>query len=244
MSLSIIIPTLNEAAVLAETLGAIGSLRDCQMRNIEVLVVDGGSQDKTCAIAQTWGATILQSPPGRAQQMNLGAAAAQSEMLLFLHGDTILPPQYWTLITTALAQPNSIAGAFDLAIDAPNLPLRWVEWGVKLRSRLLQLPYGDQGIFLTRDSFRAIGGYRDQPIMEDYQLIQDLKQQLKPKGKITIINIPVKTHPRRWQRLGILRTTVINQTIILGYHLGISPDRLRQWYRWYNGASIQRQRSD
>lgn len=244
MSLSIIIPTLNEAAVLAETLGAIGNLRDCQMRNIEVLVVDGGSQDKTCAIAQTWGATILQSPPGRAQQMNLGAAAAQSEILLFLHGDTILPPQYWTLITTALAQPNSIAGAFDLAIDAPNLPLRWVEWGVKLRSRLLQLPYGDQGIFLTRDSFRAIGGYRDQPIMEDYQLIQDLKQQLKPKGKITIINIPVKTHPRRWQRLGILRTTVINQTIILGYHLGISPDRLRQWYRWYNGASIQRQRSD
>jgi rSAM/selenodomain-associated transferase 2 len=228
MSLSIIIPTLNEAAVLAQTLAAIGL-----DPTIEVLVVDGGSQDDTCAIAQTWGANLLHSAPGRARQMNLGAQMAQHDMLLFLHGDTLLPPGYYGLIALAIAQPRTIAGAFDLAIAAPDVSLRLVEWGVRLRSRLLQLPYGDQGIFLRRETFVAIGGYPDLAIMEDYQLIQSLKQ----RGQIAIIPTPVKTHARRWQKLGILRTTVLNQIMILGYHLGISPEKLRTWYRWYNQAS-------
>jgi rSAM/selenodomain-associated transferase 2 len=228
MSLSIIIPTLNEAAVLAQTLAAIGS-----DPNIEVLVVDGGSQDDTCAIAQSWGAKLLHSNPGRAQQMNLGAQTAQNEILLFLHGDTLLPPNYYGLIAMTIAQPHTIAGAFDLTINAPDVSLRLVEWGVRLRSRLLQLPYGDQGIFLKRETFGAIGGYPNLAIMEDYQLIQTLKQL----GQIAIVPTPVKTHPRRWQKLGILRTTVLNQIMILGYHLGIPPERLRTWYRWYNQAS-------
>ncbi len=228
MSLSIVIPTLNEAAVLAQTLGAIGL-----NANIEVLVVDGGSQDDTCAIAQSWGAKLLHSSPGRAQQMNLGAAQAQHDILLFLHGDTLLPPNYYRLIVATIAQPRTIAGAFDLTINAPDVSLRLVELGVKLRSRLLQLPYGDQGIFLKRETFRAIGGYPDLAIMEDYQLINNLKRL----GRIAIVPTPVKTHPRRWQKLGILRTTVLNQIVILGYHLGIPPEKLRQWYRWYNQAS-------
>jgi rSAM/selenodomain-associated transferase 2 len=228
MNLSIIIPTLNEAAVLAQTLAAIGP-----DPNIEVLVVDGGSQDDTCAFAQTWGAKLLRSNPGRAQQMNLGAETAQNDILLFLHGDTLLPPDYYGLIARALAQPQTIAGAFDLTINAPDLALRLVEWGVRLRSRLLQLPYGDQGIFLRRETFMAIGGYPKLAIMEDYQFIQNLKRL----GKIAIVTTPVKTHPRRWQRLGILRTTVLNQIMILGYHLGIAPERLRQLYGWYNKAS-------
>jgi rSAM/selenodomain-associated transferase 2 len=225
MSLSIVIPTLNEAAVLAQTLAAIGA-----EANIEVLVVDGGSQDDTCAIAQTWGAKLLHSQPGRAQQMNLGAQRAQHDILLFLHGDTLLPPGYAGLIAKAMAQPRTIAGAFDLTINAPGLALRLVELGVKLRSRLLHTPYGDQGIFLRRETFLAIGGYPNLAIMEDYQLIQTLKQQ----GQIAILPTPVKTHARRWQRLGILRTTGINQIMILGYHLGIPPEKLRTWYRWYN----------
>jgi rSAM/selenodomain-associated transferase 2 len=232
MSLSIIIPTLNEAAVLAQTLAAIGVESNVDP-NIEVLVVDGGSQDDTCAIAQTWGAKLLRSQPGRAQQMNLGAESAQNDILLFLHGDTLLPSGYYGLIKAAIAQPHTIAGAFDLTIDAPDLSLRLVEWGVRLRSRLLQLPYGDQGIFLKRETFARIGGYPNLAIMEDYQLIQNLKRL----GKIAIVPIPVKTHPRRWRKLGILRTTVLNQIMILGYHLGIPPERLRTWYRWYNQAS-------
>ncbi|NJM45296.1 MAG: glycosyltransferase family 2 protein [Alkalinema sp. RU_4_3] len=229
MSLSIVIPTLNEAAVLDQTLGAIAGTD----ANIEVLVVDGGSQDDTCAIAQSWGAKLLHSAPGRARQMNLGAQMAQNEILLFLHGDTLLPPGYYELIETTIAQPQTIAGAFDLTINAPEVSLRFVEWGVKLRSRLLQLPYGDQGIFLRRETFGAIGGYPDLAIMEDYQLINNLKRL----GRIAIIPTPVKTHPRRWQTLGILRTTLLNQIMILGYHLGIPPEKLRTWYRWYNRHS-------
>jgi rSAM/selenodomain-associated transferase 2 len=228
MSLSIVIPTLNEAAVLAETLAAIGV-----DPNIEVLVVDGGSQDDTCSIAQSWGTKLLHSNPGRAQQMNLGAQTAQNDILLFLHGDTLLPLHYYRLIVATINQPHTIAGAFDLTINAPDVSLRLVEWGVRLRSRLLQLPYGDQGIFLKRETFARIGGYPNLAIMEDYQFINNLKRL----GQIAIVPIPVKTHPRRWQKLGILRTTVINQIMILGYHLGIPPEKLRAWYRWYNQSS-------
>jgi rSAM/selenodomain-associated transferase 2 len=178
MSLSIVIPTLNEAAVLAQTLAAIGT-----DPNIEVLVVDGGSQDDTCAIAQSWGAKLLHSNPGRAQQMNLGARTAQNDILLFLHGDTLLPPGYYGLIKTTIAQPKTVAGAFDLTINAPDISLRIVEWGVKLRSHLLQMPYGDQGIFLKRETFARIGGYPNLAIMEDYQLIQTLKRL----GQIAIV---------------------------------------------------------
>jgi uncharacterized protein len=235
--LSIIIPTLNEAAVLGKTLAAIGlgvELRPSweqtlgsQTTAIEVIVVDGGSQDETLAIAQDWGAKVVESPPGRAKQMNQGAAMARGNLLLFLHGDTQLPQGFLTDLEAVLAKPQVVAGAFGLEIDDRAWGLRLVEWGVEVRSRWFQMPYGDQGIFIRADRFREVGGFRDMPIMEDFALMQGLKKL----GRIEISPSSVKTHARRWQHLGIWRTTGLNQVMIMGYLLGVPLDTLKTWYR-------------
>lgn len=222
--LSIIIPVLNEAASIQSTLQQLSLTSD-----VEVIVVDGGSQDDTVEIAQAEGVKVLKSPQaGRASQMNLGASLAQGKILLFLHGDTQLPRDYCDQISRLLAQPQVIAGAFSLRIDAVGWAYRCLETVINLRSRFCSLPYGDQAIFLKTEQFRALGGFQCLPIMEDFELIQRLKRQ----GKIAIASSTVLTSSRRWQKLGILRTTWINQQIILGYSLGISPQRLARWYQW------------
>ncbi|BAZ79780.1 glycosyl transferase family protein [Sphaerospermopsis kisseleviana NIES-73] len=222
--ISIIIPTLNEAnnikAAITSTQSSI---------NVEVIVVDGGSNDGTPTIAQFLGATVISSAPGRAIQMNTGAAIASGEILLFLHADTRLPQGFDTMIRTALQQPGIIAGAFALRIDAPHWGLRLVEWGVKLRSHFYQLPYGDQAIFLTKIAFAEVGNFPQIPIMEDFELITCLKRI----SKVQIIDVPVITSPRRWLKKGIFKTTLLNQIIVLAYLLGVSPERIRKWYNNY-----------
>ncbi|WP_236556879.1 TIGR04283 family arsenosugar biosynthesis glycosyltransferase [Calothrix sp. PCC 7507] len=220
--ISIIIPTINEAGNIKE---AINSTQPST--NVEVIVVDGGSKDDTLAIAQTLGVKIISSPPGRAVQMNMGATAARGEILLFLHADTLLPTGFDAMIRTVLQQPGTVAGAFTLRIDASGLGMRLVEWGVKWRSHFWQMPYGDQAIFLTKEIFQQFGGYPELPIMEDFELIRRLKRQ----SKITIIPVPVVTSARRWLQKGILPTTLMNQIVIIAYLLGVSPDRIRSWYR-------------
>ena len=219
--ISVIIPTLNEATHLPRTLAALAGAV-----GVEVIVVDGGSRDDSLAIAQAAGATTLVAAGGRGAQMNWGATQAQGEWLLFLHGDTVVPPgfEYW--IRHCLGQPGVVAGAFDLAIDGPGWGLRWVEWGVKQRSRWLQLPYGDQGLFLRASDFRGLGGFPALPIMEDFALVQ----QLRRRGQIARVPLPVLTSARRWQRLGVGRTTLLNQIMVLGYSLGVPPSRLARWY--------------
>ncbi|MBU7584509.1 MAG: TIGR04283 family arsenosugar biosynthesis glycosyltransferase [Nostoc sp. TH1S01] len=219
---SIIIPTLNEAGNIK---GAIASTQSST--NIEVIVVDGGSSDDTIKIAQSSGAKVISSSPSRAVQMNAGAAVASGEILLFLHADTRLPIEFDAMIRTVLEQPGIVAGAFDLQIDASALGLRFVELGVKWRSRFLQMPYGDQAIFLTQEVFQQIGGFPELPIMEDFELIQRLKSQ----GRIVIISTPVVTSARRWLQKGVVKTTLLNQIIIIAYLFGGSPTRIRSWYR-------------
>ncbi len=219
--LSIVIPVLNEAQHLEETLAKTPSA------DVERIVVDGGSQDDTIAVATSAQVTVISSLPGRALQMNAGAAIATGEVLLFLHADTKLPPHFDKIIYTLLSQPKVIAGAFELGIDAALPGIRLVEWGTNLRSRLLQLPYGDQGIFLKRAIFEEMGGFPELPIMEDFEFIRHLRQ----RGRIAIAPAKVITAGRRWQKLGILRTTLMNQWIILAYFLGVSPKQLKQWYR-------------
>ncbi|GCL36965.1 glycosyl transferase family protein [Sphaerospermopsis reniformis] len=222
--ISIIIPTLNEANNIKAAITSTQS-----STNVEVIVVDGGSNDGTPTIAQFLGATVISSAPGRAIQMNTGAAIASGEILLFLHADTLLPQGFDTMIRTALQQPGIIAGAFALRIDAPHWGLRLVEWGVKLRSHFYQLPYGDQAIFLTKIAFAEVGNFPQIPIMEDFELITCLKRI----SKVQIIDVPVITSPRRWLKKGIFKTTLLNQIIVLAYLLGVSPERIRKWYNNY-----------
>jgi rSAM/selenodomain-associated transferase 2 len=220
--ISIIIPTLNEANNIK---AAITSTQ--ASTNVEIIVVDGGSNDGTPNVAQFLGVTVISSAPGRAIQMNTGAAIASGEILLFLHADTRLPTGFDGMIRTALQQPRTIAGAFALKIDSPHWGLRLVEWGVKLRSHLWQMPYGDQAIFLTDKAFTEIGNFPQMPIMEDFELINRLKRV----SKIAIIAVPVITSPRRWLKKGIFMTTILNQIIVIAYLFGVSPERIRKWYR-------------
>jgi len=220
--ISIIIPVLNEAntirAVLARLLDA---------RSVEVIVVDGGSRDETVAIAQSLAVKVITAAASRASQMNAGAAVATGEILLFLHADTHLPTEFETLVRQALQNAGTVAGAFELRIDAQLRGLRLVERMVNMRSRFLSMPYGDQAIFLKAAVFHEIGGFPDLPIMEDFELMLRLRRI----GRITIVPAPVLTSGRRWQKLGIVKTTLINQLIITGYFLGIPPAQLVRLYR-------------
>lgn len=220
LKISIIIPVLNEAKAIAQTIN--------QAQNataVEIIVVDGGSTDGSIEAAS--GVKIISAPVGRAIQMNAGAATANGDILLFLHADTLLPVGFDTWVRQILAQPGIIAGAFQLKIDGTTPGLRLVEKMVNLRSRYFQMPYGDQAIFLKTTTFQQLGGFPNQPIMEDFELIRRLQQQ----GKIALSPLPVLTSARRWQKLGILKTTLINQIVIIAYFLGVSPDRLASWYR-------------
>jgi rSAM/selenodomain-associated transferase 2 len=220
--ISIIIPVLNEAATIR---AAIDST--LPSRNVELIVVDGGSRDATRQIAQRQGVQVITSAAGRTQQMNVGAQAATGEILLFLHGDTRLPEGFDQLIRAALQNPQAMAGAFRLRIDAPQRRFRWVEWGVECRSAIFHLPYGDQGIFLRTELFQKLGGFAEMPIMEDFELIRRLRRC----GSVVMMKAYVVTSARRWRRRGIVKTTLINQLMILGYGLGVSPARLAQLYR-------------
>lgn len=220
--ISIIIPTLNEAGNIKTAIATTQS-----GTNIEVIVVDAGSQDDTVAIAESLGVKVILSNPGRAVQMNTGAAVATGEILLFLHADTRLPMGFDEMARKALQQAGVVAGAFTLQIDAPVLALRLVEWGVKWRSHFWQMPYGDQAIFMTKSVFQKIGCFPEMPIMEDFELIRRLQRI----GKIFILSVPVITSSRRWVQKGVLKTTLINQIVVIGYLLGVAPQRLRKLYR-------------
>lgn len=221
-TISVVIPVLNECLILPQTLD---SLQGGQTE--EVIVVDGGSKDSTVSVARSWGVKVLETEAGRAYQMNEGARLAQGEVLLFLHGDTRLPPDFHRWIGESLAQPGVVGGAFSLKIDGEGLGFRWVEGGANWRSRFCQLPYGDQGIFLRRSIFEELGGFPLLPIMEDFVFMR----QLQRLGRIEIVEGSVLTSARRWERLGIWKTLWLNQLMILGYFLGVSPTRLASWYR-------------
>ena len=223
--ISIIIPVLNEAKNIQDSLILLQN--NLVSSEIEIIVVDGGSTDNTVSLAQKLNVIVIEAPAGgRAYQMNAGAAIAQGDILLFLHADTKLPPNYDQLIKNTLTKPDVVAGAFELAIDSQGKSLRLIEVLVKMRSHLCSLPYGDQALFINRAIFDQVGGFPELPIMEDFVLVKHLKKQ----GKIAIAPATVITSGRRWEKLGVWRTTLINQLVIMGYYLGISPQRLRDIY--------------
>ena len=222
LKISIVIPVLNEAPTISQVISIAQTAT-----NVEIIVADGGSSDRTPEIAKSLGVRVVFTTPGRATQMNAGAAAATGDILLFLHADTHLPEGFDTCVRQALAKPGTVGGAFELKIDAPLPSLRLVEKGVNCRSHFLQMPYGDQAIFLKTATFNQIGGFPNLPVMEDFEFVRRLKKQ----GRIAIVPQPVLTSARRWQQLGVLKTTAINQIVIIAYFLGVSPDRLAIWYK-------------
>lgn len=219
--ISIIIPTLNEE----QNIGAIADT--LQGTAGEIIVVDGGSTDRTVLFARMRRIRVEQSTAGRACQLNHGATCAGGKVLLFLHADTQLPKNFAAPVLHALAERDVIAGAFSLAIRDGGPGLRFIALCANIRSRCLQLPYGDQAIFIMKEQFVRLGGFPQLPIMEDYLFIK----KAKSLGKIRTLSERATTSARRWQRLGIVRTTLINQLIILGFALHIPLERLASLYR-------------
>jgi hypothetical protein len=218
---SVIIPALEEEAEVAS---AVRSARDDEA---EVLVVDGGSRDATVRRAAEAGARVVTGPPGRALQQNRGRSEAAGRVLLFLHADSRLPEGYAGAVFRTLLQAGTSAGAFRFRTDGSGPAMRLVEGMTNLRSRWFRLPYGDQGLFLRPERFDAVGGFPEVPVAEDLLLVRKLAR----RGRIRIADRWVITSARRWQRLGVIRTTLINQVILLGSLAGRSPETLFRIYR-------------
>jgi len=218
--ISIIIPALNEQANIVSCLASTRCAP-----NVERIVVDGGSGDRTREIALSCGAKVLTVPAGRARQMNAGAKSAAGDLLLFLHADTHLPQGYAEVVRNTLSRPGVVAGAFGFCLQPTSPGYRFIERATNWRSRYLQLPYGDQALFLRSALFHEMGGYRDIPIMEDYEFIL----RLKKKGRISTAPVPAITSARRWEKLGIWKTTLMNYAIVIAYHLGVAPARIRRF---------------
>ncbi|MBU4034571.1 MAG: TIGR04283 family arsenosugar biosynthesis glycosyltransferase [Proteobacteria bacterium] len=219
--ISIIIPTLNEAACIGQTVAEL-----VEQPGVEVIVSDGGSSDQTVTLATVAGARVIQAPLGRGNQQNVGAQAAQGRVLLFLHADTRLPEGFVPEICETLDKQGIVAGTFRFGVDATGWRFRLLEQFTNWRASWFGLPYGDQGLFLAAARFQAMGGFREIPLLEDL----DLVLRLRKKGRLALLTTPALTSSRRWQRLGFVRTTVVNQMILLGFFFGISPDRLARWY--------------
>lgn len=221
-ALTIIVPVLDEAAGIAACLAPMQAMR---ARGAQVLVVDGGSSDDTRAISAPLADRVIDSPRGRARQMNAGAESARGELLVFVHADTILPERADAAIEQALAGGASW-GRFDVAIDGADPMLRMVAAMMNARSRWTGIATGDQAIFARRDAFRAAGGFPAIPLMEDVALCKRLKRASRPAS----LRERVVTSARRWERQGTLRTIFLMWRLRMAYALGADPGRLARRY--------------
>ncbi len=221
-SLSIIVPVLDEAEGIADALSELAPVRQ---RGVEVIVVDGGSCDGTPKLAKPLADIVIDAPRGRAAQMNAGAAGARGDVLLFLHGDTRLPPKADMLIVDGLRQSGASWGRFDTRIEG-HLLLTIVALAMNLRSRLSGIATGDQAMFVTRAAFQSVGGFPDIAVMEDIALSCSLKKLSSP----LCLRARVVTSGRRWQRHGLLRTVLLMWRQRLAFFLGARPAALARRY--------------
>jgi rSAM/selenodomain-associated transferase 2 len=224
MKLSVVVPVLNEARVLPALLDG---LRPLQSGGVEVVLVDGGSDDGSASIATSAGFRVLSGERGRARQMNAGAAVVQGDVLLFLHADTRLPDGAVDLIDAALADGRHVWGRFDVEFDVRTWIMGATAFGMNLRSRLSGIATGDQALFVTRAAFDGVGGFPEQPLMEDVEITSRLRQRSRP----ACIRRPVLTSARRWQTRGAWRTIFLMWRLRLAYWLGASPADLARRYR-------------
>jgi rSAM/selenodomain-associated transferase 2 len=221
--ISIIVPVLDEARAISATLESLQPLRK---HGAEVIVVDGGSRDATAALAAPLADRVIVSPRGRAVQMNAGAREARGDVLLFLHADTLLPPNAAAALAGELDRTGRAWGRFDVAIAGRGALLALVAWLMNARSRLTGIATGDQAIFVRANAFAAAGGFPEIALMEDVALSKALKRQSPP----LCLRERVVTSARRWERHGTLNTIFLMWRLRLAYALGADPKRLARRY--------------
>ena len=216
---AVVVPALNERRCIE---GCLASVR-AQQVDAEIVVVDGGSADGTAALAAPL-ARVLRAPRGRAVQMNAGARATRGDVLLFLHADSRLAPGALAAVRRALADADVVGGTFSLRFEPETPLLRTYATCTRASPRVFH--YGDQGIFVRRAVFEALGGYREVPLMEDV----DFLRRLRRAGPTVLLPLPVTTSARRFQRHGIVRQQLRNAILLGLYYAGVSPHRLARWY--------------
>ncbi|HEX8365826.1 MAG TPA: TIGR04283 family arsenosugar biosynthesis glycosyltransferase [Allosphingosinicella sp.] len=217
--LSVVIPTLNAAAQLTDTLERMRAAD-------EIVVSDGGSTDETAGVAERYGARLILAPKGRGAQLAAGAEAARGDWLLFLHADTVPGHRWRAAIEAHIAAAPGKAACFRFRLADRAWQARWIERGVAARVRLLALPYGDQGLLIPRALYEAIGGYRPLPLMEDVDLLGRIGRR-----RLRLLDEAASTSSARWRRDGWLRRSARNLACLALYSLGASPERLARLYR-------------
>ncbi|CAL8463187.1 g2721 [Coccomyxa elongata] len=246
MDYRVVIPCLNEEGQVANAVKSALQRGQTALKSVSAVVVDGGSTDGTVKAAQRAGAEVLHSKRGRGPQMNCGAGGARDDqLLLFLHADSQLPVRYGASISEAFERYSARMarhgqwGCFStIQLDKPGLRSALLRATVSLRTRLLHLPYGDQAIFVRGQAFREIGGYKEVPLMEDVDLVRRLRTRF---GAPVIVPGAVVTSSRRWDRLGFVRTTLLNQAIMAAWAMGTPPETLASWY--YGARQLSEKRA-
>lgn len=233
---SIVVPILHDTQELA---GLLDTLEEDRLDpRVEVVVVNGDAADHSLdplrrrAVGVRW----IDSAPGRGRQMNAGAHASSGRWLLFLHADARLGRGWLAALAAADERPEVAGGAFRFTLASTHWAARIIERGVAIRTRWLRLPYGDQAIFVRRERFDALGGYRPLGLMEDVDLIGRLRR----RGRLRFPPVSVRVSARRWERDGWLRRTVLNLGLLMLYLAGVAPHRLARWYYGPGPAAPER----
>ncbi len=221
MKISVIVPVFSEASVIAISLA---NLREQNPH--EVIVVDGGSTDGTREIASQFADRAIESVRGRANQMNAGAALATGDALLFLHADCTLETGALRDAVRWLQKPWVAAGCFQMCVPTPGFGYRCINAAATARVRLIGIPYGDQGLFLKRKTFDAIGGFPAVRFLEDVHI----GQRLRRKGRVVVSPRRIFVSDRRWRKVGLVRQTARNWAITAFAVMGVSPDTLAAYY--------------
>lgn len=235
MQLSVIVPMLNEERAIARTLEALAA----GAPGAEVIVIDGASSDRSRDEARSRCGLLLIAPRGLAGRMNAAAAAAHGDALAFVHADTLVPPTFARDIDRALADPAIVGGRFDLRLDDRAPLSRFVGWLISARSRLSRTGTGDQAIFVRREVFARLGGYRSIELCEDL----DLARRLKRTGRVACLRSCVTSSARRWRRGGMLATVARMWLVRTAFLLGVSPARLTRLYNRSGPAENESERS-